>query len=99
MRWSIPEAWRGHQQQTNTTPGPCEKEMNTPCQGDANLETEGKETDLRSLASQQRASVAWGVEKGRKNLHCLQGMTHTVHNGSLFANNAHILYEEGFFLS
>lgn len=46
MKWSIPEAWRGHQQQTNTTPDPRAKEMNTPCQGDANLETGGKETDL-----------------------------------------------------
>lgn len=49
MRCSIPKARIGHQKQTNTTPGPCATEKNTPCQGDANLEMGGEETDLRSL--------------------------------------------------
>lgn len=65
MRCSIPKARIGHQEQTNATPDPCETEMNAPCQGDANMETRGEETDLHSLPGngelQQR-----GVSKRQK---------------------------------
>lgn len=56
--------------------GPCVTEMNTPCQDDANLETGGEETDLRRLPANASFNNV-GCPKGRKNPHCLQGMTHT----------------------
>lgn len=82
MRCSIPEAKNEHQQQANTTPGPCVTENNAPCQSDANLEMGGEETDLHSLPANGSLRRR-GVSEKEKESTFLQGMTHMVHNGSL----------------
>lgn len=48
-----------------------------------------KKNRFTAACQPTRSFAAWGVKKGRKNPHCLQEMTHTVHNGSLSAVCTH----------
>lgn len=64
MRRSIPGA------DINNKPVklPCATAMNTPCQGDANLEMGGEETDLRSLPDNGELQQH-GVSKKAERIH------------------------------
>lgn len=62
MRWSIPEGLEGTSTANQYISRPRAKEMNALCQGDANLETGGKETDLRRLPANSELQLR-GVSK------------------------------------
>lgn len=73
----------GHQQQTNTTPGPCVTEMNTPHQGYWQLENGRWRDRFVQAAGQRQASTAWGVKKAERiYIACKEWL---IHNGSLYA--------------